>query len=192
LYKNNRYVLIGSLTIIVCVMLAIPFAKATSGTGQLYVYTGTWVEAPKGGPNGDTYFVYPDATYHIRVWNITEFSTGALLTVKIGWTDTSNMSQTAFFYNVSVKEDSDGVRYVEVTWTIPSNAKICTTSTVHYTQKPGPDYVAAGQISSTGHMHIIPELLIGTIGAILALFGAFGIFTLPKTRKTSNCAKIGH
>ena len=158
--KNNRYVLIGLLTIIVCVMLAIPFAKSTVGTGQLYVYTNAWAEAPKGGPKGDTYFVNPDATYHIRVWNITEFNTGELLTVKICWTNTSDMSQTTFFYDVPVMEDSDGVRYVEVTWTVPSNAKICTTSTVHYTQKPGEEYVAAGQISGTGHMHVIPEVLL--------------------------------
>jgi len=185
LSKNNRYVLIGFLTIIAYVMLAIPFAKAQIGTGQLYVYTNAWAEAPKGGPNGDTYFVTPGATYHIRVWNITEFSTGAFLTVKIGWTNTSDMSQTTFFYDVLVMEDSDGVRYVEVTWTVPLNAKICTTATVHYTQKPGPDYVVTGQISSIGHMHIIPEVLLGTIGTIFALFGAFGIFKLRRTGKTS-------
>ena len=183
--KNNRYVLIGLLTIITCVMLAIPFAKAEIGTGQLYVYTNAWVEAPKGGPNGDTYFVTPGATYHIRIWNITEFSKGALLTVKIGWTNTSDMSQTTFFYDVPVMEDSDGVRYVEVPWTVPLNAKICTTATVHYTQKPGPEYVATGQISNTGHMHIIPEVLLGTIGTIFALFGAFGIFKLRRTRRAS-------
>lgn len=182
--RNNRYALIGLLTIITYIVLTIPLAKAQVGTGQLYVYTNVWAEAPKGGPKGDTYFVTPDATYHIRVWDITEFSKGALLTVKICWTNTSDMSQTTFFYNVTVMEDPSGVKYLEVTWIVPSNAKICTTSTVHYTQKPGPDYVATGQISNTGHMHIIPELLIGTIGAILALFGAFGIFRLPKTRKT--------
>ena len=182
--RNNRYALIGLLTIITYMVLTIPLAKAQVGTGQLYVYTNAWAEAPKGGPEGDTYFVNPDATYHIKIWNITEFGTEVLLTVKIRWTDTSNKSQTTFFYDVPVMEDLSGVKYVEVTWTIPSNAKIYTTSVVHYTQKPGPDYVATGQVSNIGHMHIIPELLIGTIGAILALFGAFGIFRLPKTRKT--------
>lgn len=181
--KNNRYTLIGLLTIITCIMLAIPLANATVGTGQLYVYTDTWVEAPKGGPNGDTYFVNPGATYHIRVWGITEFNTGDLLTVKICWKDTSDTSQTTWFYNVPVLEDS-GIKYVQVTWTVPSDAKICTTSTVHYTQQSTPEYVAAGQISNTGHMHIIPESLIGTIGTILALFAAFGFFVSSKTRKT--------
>ena len=182
MHKKNRYALIGLLTIITYVMLAIPFVKAEVGTGQLYVYTDTWAEAPKDGP-GDTYFVNIGSTYHIQVRGITEFSTGELLTVKICWTDSSNTSQTTFFYDVPVIEDLGGVKYVEVTWPVPSEAKICTTSTVHYTQKPGPEYVAAGRISKTGHMHIIPEFLLGTIGVIVALFGAFGVFMLPKTSK---------
>jgi len=164
-------------------MLSIPFAKAKVGTGQLYVYNNSWSEAPKGGLEGDTYFVNIGTTYHIQVWNITEFDKENLLTVKISWTDDSNINQTTFFNDVPVMEDSGGVKYVEVEWTIPLKAKICTTSTVHYTQKPGPDYVVAGQISNIGHMHIVLESVLGTIGLILALFGAFGIFALPMIKK---------
>jgi len=183
LRKTNRYTVIGMLTAIICIMLAIPLAHATLGTGQLIVYTDTWVEAPKNGPNGDTYLVNPTATYHIRVWNITEFNTGDLLTVKICWTDNTDTSRTTFFHNVPVLE-TGGIKYVDVTWTVPADGKICTTCTVHYTQAGTPEYVAIGLISNIGHMHIIPESLIGTIGTLLALFGAFSIFILPKTKKT--------
>ena len=112
--KTNRYTVIGMLTAIICIMLAIPLAHATLGTGQLIVYTDTWVEAPKNGPNGDTYLVNPTATYHIRVWNITEFNTGDLLTVKICWTDNTDTSRTTFFHNVPVLE-TGGIKYVDVT-----------------------------------------------------------------------------
>ena len=180
--RSNRYTVIGMLTAIICIMLAIPVAHATLGTGQLIVYTDTWVEAPQGGPHGDTYLVIPGATYHIRVWNITEFNTGDLLTVKICWTDNTNASRTTFFYNVPVLEMT-GIKYVDVTWTVPADGKICTTCTVHYTQAGTPDYVAIGLISNIGHMHIIPETLLGTLGTLLALFGAVTLFLLPKTKK---------
>jgi hypothetical protein len=162
----------------------IPFAKATEGTGVLYVYVDTWgsTEAPRGGPNGDTYFVSIGTTYYIRVFEITEFDKGDILQVKIGWTNSSGLGQTTVFNNVLVKE-SGGVEHVDVAWTVPSNTKVCTTATVHYTQKPGPDYIASGQVSNIGHMHIITETFLGTIGAILALFVGFGLYLLPKKNK---------
>ncbi len=185
MYKHIRYVLIGVL-VISAIALLIPFAKANPdvGTGVLYVYVDSahTTEAPKAGPNGDTYFVIIGNTYYIRVLGITEFNTGDKITVKIGWTNTSGGGETTQFNNVPVQE-SGGVKYVDVTWTVPSNAKVCTTATVHYTKKPGPEYVAQGQISNIGHMHIIPETLLGTIGAILALFAGLGLFLLPKKNK---------
>jgi len=185
---NNRCAFIGSLIIITCMMLTVSLAEAEIGTGQLYVYIDTWggIEANKGGPNGDTYFVARDTTYYIRVFGITEFNKGDLLTVKICWKMVFGspsmghvINQTTFFYDVPVMEDLDGVKYVDVAWTVPSSAKISSTSIAYYAE-----FLVAGRISNIGYMHIIPELLLGTVCAILALFGAFGIFKLRKADKT--------
>lgn len=165
-------------------MMFIPFANATIGTGQLHVYIDTWgsTEAPKDGPKGDTYLIETDNTYYIVVFGITEFNVGDLLTIKIGWTDTAGNGQTTFFHNVPVEEYvSPGEKYVNVPpWTVPSNGKICTTCTVHYTNPDSPDYVASGQASTIGHMHAIPMTLLGTIGTILALFAGFTVFSRRK------------
>jgi len=182
LRKTNRYTVIGMLTALICIMLAIPVAHATLGTGQLIVYTDTSVEAPQGDPHGDTYLVNPGATYHIHIWNITEFNTGDLLTVKICWTDNTNASRTTFFHNVPVLE-TGGIKFVEVDWTVPADGKICTTCTVHYTQAGTSEYIAIGLISNVGHMHTVPETLLGTIGTLLALFGAVSLFFVHKTKK---------
>jgi len=187
--KYTRYVIVCILAVFTAVLL-IPFARAQEedpvGTGVLYVYVDSArnTEAPKGGPHGDTYFVTIGITYYIRVLEITEneFNTGDLITVKIGWNDTSGTSQTTWFTNVPIQE-SGGVKYVDVDWSVPLNAKICTTATVHYRKDSGPDYVARGQISTVGHMHIIPQTLLGTIGAILALFAGLGLYLLPKKNK---------
>jgi hypothetical protein len=145
--------------------------SAKQGTGVLYVYTDTWggTEAPKEPPQGN-YLVFRGQTIYIRIWNVTEVLARELVTIKIGWTDTNGNSQTTFFYNVPVLEDEQsGVRYIDVpAWTTPSNAKICTTSTVHY-RYGNDEYVAAGQMSNIGHMHfVVPEVPFGPITSIAA------------------------
>lgn len=160
LNKPSHYLFVILLLTIIVMMLFIPFANAMVGTGQLHIYVDTWggTGAPKGGPKGDTYFIEIDTTYYIVVFGITEFDVGDLLTIKIGWTDIEDSGQTTTFQNVPVEEFvSSGEKYVNVPpWTVPSNAKICTTCTVHYTNPDSPEYIASGQASTIGHMHIIP------------------------------------
>ncbi len=143
--------------------------SAKQGTGVLYVYTDTWggIEALTEPPQGN-YLVFPGQTIYIRIWNVTEVSAEKFVTIKIGWTDTNGNSQTMFFYDVQVLEQF-GVRYIDVpAWTAPSNAKICTTSTVHY-RYGNNEYVAAGQMSNIGHMHfVVPEVPFGPITSLAA------------------------
>ncbi|UCE28994.1 MAG: hypothetical protein JSV85_06980 [Candidatus Bathyarchaeota archaeon] len=151
------------------------------GTGILYVYVDTWggTEAPANSHG--TYDVNIGLTYYIRVWDLKEFNPGTLLTIKIGWTDVTKASRTDFFHDVEVKEDS-GVRYVDVAWTVPLEAMISTTGTVHYKRdNPStPDYIARGQLSNVGHMHFIPETALGTIGPMLALIAGLGFLAIRK------------
>lgn len=160
----------------------ISYAYGKVGTGTLFVYVDTWdgVEAPKVGPK-DTYIVFIGYTYYIRLVNITEFETEDQLVIKIGWTDVTGVERTTLFVDVPVNEKIDGTKYVDVpAWIVPQDAKICTTCTVHYTRSDAPDYVARGQASTIGHMHIIPETILGTIGAILSCFAGFGILFARK------------
>lgn len=185
--KPSHYVFVTLLLTIIVMMLFIPFANAKVGTGQLHVYVDTWggTEAPKGGPKGDTYFIGTDTAYYIVVLGITEFDVGRLLTIKIGWTDTAGNDQTTTFQNVPVDECvGSGEKYVNVPpWTVPANAKIGTTCTVHYTNPDSPEYVASGQVSTIGHMYFIPLTPLGTIGTLLALFAGLSIFSRGKRKR---------
>lgn len=173
-----KKVILASLLAVVMISVFISFAYCTNGTGTLFVYEDTWggIEAQKSDPK-QTYQVLVGFTYYIRLVNITEFDVGELLTLKIGWTDVNGTSRTTFFFEVPVKEMPDETRYVDVpAWVVPRDGKVCTTCTVHYTQDGFPDYVAQGQASTIGHMHIIPETLLGTISAVLACFAGLGLF----------------
>lgn len=151
-------------------------AKAV-GTGALYVYIDTWGGTEAATNKHGTYMVNIGLTYYIRIWNVTEFNTHTKLTVKIGWTDVMNTSRTDFFDDVEVQETM-GIRHLDVAWTVPLEAMICTTGTVHYKNNnpKSPDYVAKGQMSQVGHMHFISETAIGTLGPILALITGLGVF----------------
>ena len=67
---------------------------------------------------------------------------------------------------------TDGVPDVDYNW------EYCTTITVHYRYIPADDheYVASGPISTTGHLHIIPETAFGVAGSLAAMIGALAIF----------------
>jgi hypothetical protein len=181
--KINLRAAILMLSILAVYMFLVQPCKSDVGTGVLYVYTDTWggIEAPKDEKG--TYYVEIGKTYYIRISGITEFNTGDFVTVKISWTDANTGNgETSFIYNVEVKE-SDGIKYVDVDWTVPTNAKICETSTVHYRGNSGPEYVASGQISQVGHMHVIPTTFLGSIGALSAIFASLGLHKILKKKK---------
>ena len=175
--KAKKVTLTGLLAVVI-LSVFISFAYCEIGTGTLFVYEDTWggLEALKAGPN-EAYQVIVGFTYYIRLVNVTEFDVGELLTIKIGWTSVNGTSRTTFFFDVPVLEKPDGTRYIDVpAWVVPRDGKVCTTCTVHYTKDGFPDFVAQGQVSTIGHMHIIPETLLGTISVVLAGFAGLGIF----------------
>ncbi|UCG45131.1 MAG: hypothetical protein JSV58_07125 [Candidatus Bathyarchaeota archaeon] len=175
--NKGKKAVLTSLLAVVMLSVFISVGYCEIGTGILFVYEDTWggVEAQKAGPQG-TYEVIRGLTYYIRLVGITEFGVGELLTIKIGWTDINWTSRTTFFFDVPVLEMPNGTRYVDVpAWDVPRDGKVCTTCTVHYTMEGFPDYVAQGQASTTGHMHIIPETLFGTLSMVLTCFAGLGI-----------------
>ena len=153
--------------------------NADIGSGVLYVYTDNWggTEAPKDAQG--KYLVLVGQTYYLRITGITEFDVDDQLTIKIGWTDTDGNSQTTWISPIPVQ--TGGVADFE--WTIPLNAQVCLTCTVHYRGDKGPDYVCGQLTGPPGHMHVIPENPLGTIGSILALFLGFAILQRKIHRK---------
>jgi hypothetical protein len=151
-------------------------AKQTSAVLYVYIDSSHTTEAPLFGTSEDTYAVIVGETYYIRVLGITQFDLGALLHVKIGWTDIYDHGQTTDFYNVKVKQLGDDL-YVDVEWTVPSDAKICTTAAVKYRANDDspPEYVVKGQVNNIGHMHVVPELPLGTLMAVMASMAAIGL-----------------
>lgn len=175
--RKVKKVTLAGLLAVVMLSVFISFAYCAIGTGTLFVYEDTWggIEAPKEDPN-ETYKVVVGFTYYIQLVNITEFDVGELLTIKIGWTSVNGTARTTFFFDVPVLEKPDGTRYIDVpAWVVPRDGKVCTTCTVHYTQTGSPDFIAQGQASTIGHMHIIPETLLGTVSVVLACFAGLGM-----------------
>jgi len=168
-----------SIVTLAILTASISNVSATIGTGQLFVYTDATrtILAPN---DGNTYNVTIGFTYYFRIMHITEFNTGDKLTIKIGWKDVFDVSHTTYLYNIEVLETS-GHKYVDFTWTIPIEAKISTTGTVHYRGDSGPDYLAKGETRPVAHIHFIPETPLGTIGPILALVG--GLIAFPTFKK---------
>jgi len=175
---KNRTPLICGLALFAAVLL-VPLALAGVGTGVLRMYLGgTEVDREAGG--SQAYLVEVGNTYTIKVVGITEFKEGNLVKVKVAWTDTAGNPQTDVFDNVEVKRDGTKL-YVQVAWTVPTSAKYCETGTVHYGSKP--DYIAAGVFSEVGHFHVIPEITLGSLGAVALFLSTLGLFAVHKKRR---------
>jgi len=174
-----------------------PYAPVGSAILYVYVDPARTVEAPKTinlEASMTTYDVLTGLTYYIRIWNVTQYDGVPLpiiLRVKISWKATDGSSMTTIFDSVYLQETAAGIRYIDVDWTVPVNAKVCETSTVHFRRYwfdaqgkrvwDGYEWLATGQLGTQkGHLHVIPEISIGTIGIITSLFAALGIFMIPK------------
>jgi hypothetical protein len=170
---NLKLRTLGISVLFALVLTLIPLAYAAHG-GVLYVYTDAahTTEAPSQSGGNHAYLTNIGGTYYIRIWGITQFNTGDKITVKIG---------TTTFYNVLV-QDSSGTRYADITWTVPANSEFGTTVNVKYRGETGPEYVVGGQMSNVGHMHIVPEVLQGTVGMTVALIAAYSIYQIARRR----------
>ena len=174
---------LGIAVLFALVLTLIPLAHAAQGTGVLYVYTDAahTTEAPSESGGNHAYLTNIGSTYYIRIWGITEFNTGNSITVKIGTTE---------FNNVPVQETS-GTRYADVTWTVPASSQLGTTITVHY-RGSHPEYVASGQMTNVGHMFVVPEVLQGTAGIIVALIAAYSTYQMARRRTRPKANQTRH
>jgi hypothetical protein len=174
----NRRRLTG-LFVLASALLMVTPAFATIGNGVLQVFTDPAYTASAPMSNGQ-YLVIVGGTYYIRISGMSASEVGGAttLTVKIGYKDTNGDSQTAFFFNVPIQ--GSGPYFIKVTWTVPANAKVCTTATVHY-KIVNEEYVASGSLTSApGHMHVVPESYLGALGALGTAITAFIVFAAKK------------
>jgi hypothetical protein len=181
---NTRTALVVIAAILVMTSMILP-ALGDVGTGVLHVYTDTGYKSEATLDGKGHYLVDIGSTYYIRILGITEFNKDDHVMVKVCWKDTSGTKKTTVYTDVSIKE-LDGTRYVDVTWTVPPEAKVCETGTVHYKKNDGKgtEYVAAGATTTKpGHFHVIPENYLGPLGVFGA--GALAIVAFATIKRRS-------
>jgi len=152
-------------------------------------YTGLLTPNEKG-----FYEVFPGQTLYLQIKNIESFF--EKIQVRVSYEDIAGEATERGEYWVL---DPDGERFVggqdpdnpsnfqTIVWTVPSDAVPCNTYVVQYRNALDRSsiYIASSPfISRTAHLHVTPEIPLGTIGAISALFGGFVVFRLLKGRKT--------
>jgi len=196
----KQFPLVVSLVLVVfSVIVSGAIGNPDIGTGILYVYTDAGYTTlapmePHPGGNGG-YLVGPGQTIYIQIAGITEFSIGASVLVKISYNGYVK-TWTKIVKSLTSGQLGDGVGDASdpIIWSVGEfdggvyvDIPFCTTLTVHYKDisGTGPDYVASGIISTVGHIHVIPETPLGTIGPLLGLFAALGVVVLTKQRKLS-------
>lgn len=178
--KMHRTGLVLLAAVLTMISMISPVLGAT-GKGTLYVYTnsGRTSLAPKDSKG--KYIVNIGSPYYIRVKGITEFKAGTYVMVKVCWIDNLGKAQTTVYKNILVQK-SGCTLYVDVTWTVPSSAKVGETGTVHYSciDGKGPDYVASGACKP-GHFFVVPENNLGPLGALGA--GALAMVAFATIKK---------
>jgi len=143
------------------------------------------VYADGGGPAGylwvdgvqvDFQFdVYPGTTHLIKVCDIPEIIDSGYVWIKVS-DDASTWQKVAY------DEDTDCTDEFE--WVAPDDP-FCTTYVVNYKDWDGdPDcvYVAMGLLSTTGHLHIIPEFALGTIMPIISTISGLVVYSKYRRR----------
>jgi len=162
--KARKAVLIGfmmfcSITLVFGSMTAVVYAGVA---GVLYV---------DGIAVVDQFDVYPGTTHSIHVCNLPSYmGDSGSVSIKV--------SDTDLWITVSVS----GECTVPFDWTVP-DAPYCTTYVVKYKDPDGTPpgaFNAQGTIGNTGHLHVVPELPLGTIGAIGAAIVSLVIFSRKK------------
>lgn len=178
--------------------LAVQSTMGVVGNGTLYAYIdSTYTTLVETGQPPGAFMVSQGQAVYIQIAGITEFTEGTVILVKISW-DTHVKTWTRTVKTLdSGQTGSIGVgdSTNPIIWTVgefddgyfeipPSN-----TLTVHYKDisGTGPEHVAAGTMMRTGHLHIIPETPLGTIGPLMILLTGLGVFILA--RKKTNTTK---
>lgn len=194
----KRHLPIYVTAILALLLAGAQTASAKIGTGTLYVYYDSGYTNPVVRNAQGQFEVLPGDTVYLQIAGITEFEEGDEIIVKICWNFTEvipatvkNLTSGAGIHQIGVGDADD-----PIPWTVGYfngtyyPIPYCNTMTVHYTMKPGPDYVsippsydANGRMSTSAHLHSVPENPVGTLGALLAVLATLGVF-MAKGRKT--------
>ncbi len=193
----RRYLPIYVTAILTLLLAGAQTASAAIGTGTLYVYYDSGYTDPVNRNEHGQFEVLPGDTVYIQIAGITEFEEGDEIIVKICWDHTKtipatvkNLTSGAGFNLTGVGDADSPIPWIvgnfdDGNYSIP----YCETMTVHYTRKPGPDYLttppeydAKGQMSTVAHLHSVPENPVGTLGTLLVVLATLGVF-MAKGRK---------
>jgi hypothetical protein len=199
---NKTKMTLSVLLVLLCVSLLAVAVMADPGTGNgtVFAYSDSAYTnpLPQDSSAGGSWVVINGETVYLQIAGITEFSLGQSIEVSLGTpygavilgtftvkTLTSGagsglvgVGDTANPINWLVGDlDNDGDTDVEIPY--------CTTITVHYRSAAGGEtWVASGMlIGGANHLHVIPEYILGTAGALMSFAAAVGVFTLAKRRK---------
>jgi len=152
------------------------FASATVGSGELTLEDEYGDPIPQD--EHGMYEVYPGQTVYISIVGILE--PYAWVQVRVSYGETGATVLGIF--------EVVGGMVGPIEWTVPGEAEICNTYVVQYRNALAPSSTHIAALPSItrlipGHLHIVPEYPIGTLGAIAILFASFGIYQLTKSRR---------
>lgn len=160
------------------------YGKSRQGTGILYAYTDESEEVTKNAAGN--YQIYPGVIYHFKIENITEYENKRITVWACYKVDNTP-------YNVEIKKFHVGNKpwTIHFNWTIP-DLPITTSikfkyGTDHKGSK-GTWYYAAKRVypSPPKLLLVIPEVFLGPISAIAALFLGFRARTFIRKRTKSH------
>jgi len=120
---------------------------------------------------------------------------GDTVEVKVCYTDTSGQPACTVLGTTVVQAGDDGGWFEIGSWIVPSDAKVCTTTTVHFYKvdtdgkKDGEEWVAGGQILEVGHMHVIPEVTFGILGSLIVCMAALVAFSGLHKKNSMHASK---
>jgi hypothetical protein len=168
--------------------------------GVLYVYTdsGYSNEAPwyGGSPDGHSYVANIGDRYWIKVTNIDDpkgVEASDMIEVKVCYTD---ISGNPAYATLGITVIQDGGWFAIGPWTVPNDAKVCTTTTVHFYKidasgnKVGEEWVAGGQFFQVGHMHVVPEVTFGILGSLIVCMAALVTFSGFRKKNPTHVSKV--
>jgi len=167
-------------------------------SSTLYIYTDDDYEHPADLAPTDEHGFFEavlNQLVYIQIAGITEFESGDLVQVKISyngyvktWTNVEvHILTTGGGQGTLGVGDASAPLGWQVGWFdggVFVEIPYCETLTVHYKDATGtgPEYVAGGTIKSVGHLHVIPENPLGTIGPLMASLVGIIAFALVKKR----------
>jgi hypothetical protein len=159
------------------------FGVSFQGRGILTAYTTNdySTEASKDGGN---YQVDPGVTYYLKIQNITEFSANSQIYVWARYVMDSKIYDTKIY-----RTTIDGAPVtIYFNWTIPSNLPLTTPIKFKYgTNCNGTSgqwrYAMRSVYACPRLLLVVPEIPLGAIGAIAALFTGFKLKSSIRRRK---------